>query len=247
MHQRVVQTERLAAVGQMAFQIAHQVRNPLTSLSLNAELLGDYAKTLPEPSGSQALSLVGAMSTELDLLADLTESYLHFAKLPNIERRPGSLNRVVTDLLGLLKAEISHQGIELSVQLDPAVPLMPIDARQLRFAFANLIKNAIESMPDGGRLRIQTLCANEHIDVQVADTGCGIGTGGRKQIFDMLYTTKECGTGLGLSFVKRIVEAHQGTVSCESTAGVGTLFAVRLPRELEVDHGSDESEANSSG
>lgn len=244
MRERVVQTERLAAVGQLAFQIAHQVRNPLTSLSLNTELLGDDVRTLPEPSRSRAFALVQSITTELDLLVDLTEGYLHFGKLPTVERRPGLLNRVVKDLLGLLQAEISRDRIELRLQLDPADPLIPMDPRQLRFAFVNLIKNSIESMPGGGRLHIRTVCSNEHVDVQIADTGYGIPLSDRDRIFDMLYTTKERGTGLGLSFVKRIVDAHQGAVLCESTAGVGTMFTVRLPRESELDHGNGSSETN---
>lgn len=238
MHERVLQSERLAAVGQMAVQIAHQVRNPLTSLSLNTELLGDYLQALPEPRRSEALSLVEAMSAELDLLVDLTENYLGFAKLPPIERRPGSLNRVVADLLKLLRSEISRQRVELNVELDPGVPALPIDARQLRSAFVNLIRNAVESMPEGGRLRVETVSCNGYVDVQVADTGRGVPIHERDRIFDMFYTTKERGTGLGLSYVKRIVEAHRGTVRCESTAGVGSLFVVRFPRELEEEHGT---------
>ncbi|MEX1362602.1 MAG: HAMP domain-containing sensor histidine kinase [Nannocystaceae bacterium] len=235
---RLLRGERLAAAGQLAAQITHEIRNPLSSVALNAELLEDE---LSEAS-PEARELLAKISREVDRLTAVTEDYLSFARRPKPDRSELDLVDELRDLLDFMAPELEMAGIDVRRRLPPGpVPVLG-DANQLRQVFMNLVRNAQEAAldeecdrgPDGERqprIEVEMRCKDDQVFVVVADDGPGIGLSGDDvdRIFDAFYTSKAQGTGLGLPTVQQIVQDHDGAVRVAHTGPQGTAFEVRLP------------------
>lgn len=235
---RLLRGERLAAAGQLAAQITHEIRNPLSSVALNAELLEDE---LSEAS-PEARELLAKISREVDRLTAVTEDYLSFARRPKPDRSELDLVDELRDLLDFMAPELEMAGIEVLRRLPPGpVPVLG-DANQLRQVFMNLVRNAQEAAldeecdrgPEGERqprIEVEMRCKDDQVFVVVADDGPGIGLSGGDvdRIFDAFYTSKAQGTGLGLPTVQQIVQDHDGAVRVAHTGPEGTAFEVRLP------------------
>src|SRR5205807_8689423 len=222
----LLRSERLAAIGRIAAQITHEIRNPLSSISLNAEELGERAP--------QARELCEAIVREVDRLTAITEEYLRFARLPKPQMQRADLNDTVRDLLDFVRPELQAAGVSLELSLSPELPRVHADVAQLRQLLLNLIRNAREAMPGGGRLRVATRGGEGAVEIEVRDTGPGIDPARLQRIFDPFFTTKERGTGLGLAMAQEIAQEHGGQLTCESTAGAGTAFTLRLPAVFEA-------------
>ncbi len=217
----LLRSERLAAIGRIAAQITHEIRNPLSSISLNAEELGERAP--------QARDLCDAIVREVDRLTAITEEYLRFARLPKPQLQRADLNETVRELLDFVRPELDASAVEVSISLSPALPRVLADVAQLRQLLLNLLRNAREAMAAGGELYVTTRGDESAVEVEVRDTGPGIPKERMARIFDPFFTTKERGTGLGLAMAQEIAQEHGGQLSCESTPGEGTSFRLRLP------------------
>jgi signal transduction histidine kinase len=253
-HERLVQSERLATIGQMSAKVSHEVRNPLSSISLNTELLEDELKALPADRRAEAATLVAAIRSQVDVLGAVTEEYLRFARLPQPRPEATALALVIEDLAQFVRGELRTRGIDLAVNVSDSLPVLHLDAGQIRQALLNLIRNAAEAMPQGGALTLSARRINpsngqvvesslpvnhsttrpvdasqEWVEVAVADTGIGVPQEVRERIFEPFFTTKEDGTGLGLAIARQIVMDHGGRLACESTPGGGTTFRLILP------------------
>jgi signal transduction histidine kinase len=225
--QRLIRSERLATVGRMAAQITHEVRNPLASIGLYAELLGDEIAD----RGEEPKRLVSSIISEVDRLTEITETYLRFARLPRPKLEREDLGAIVTGVLEFSRAELSQAGIALTIDVAAGLPEVAADEAQLRQALLNLVRNAREAMPEGGRLEV-VVAAREgagQVVVSVADSGPGIAAAHLGQIFDPFFSTKERGTGLGLALVHQIVVEHGGRVEVDSGEGRGTRFSLSFP------------------
>ncbi len=229
--QELLRAERLAAVGRISAQITHEIRNPLNSLGLNAELL---AEELEERGSAEAQALVGAISREVDRLNGVTEEYLRFARLPKPNMAAEDVNEILGGLLDFVAAEMAAARVEVKRALTPGLPPVLADEAQLRAAFLNLLRNSREAMPGGGTVEVKTrLAPNGIVEAEVSDTGSGIPPQEMARIFDPFYSTKSGGTGLGLAFTLQVLKEHGGTIRCESDPGRGTTFVVRLPTVSE--------------
>jgi len=217
----LLRSERLAAIGRIAAQITHEIRNPLSSISLNAEELGERA---PE-----ARELCDAIVREVDRLTAITEDYLRFARLPKPQLQRADLNETVRDLLEFVRPELDAAGVEVTLSLAPELPRVLADVAQLRQLLLNLLRNAREAMGSGGALSVATRGGENAVEIEVRDSGPGIPEGRLARIFDPFFTTKERGTGLGLAMAQEIAQEHGGQLSCESKPGRGTAFTLRLP------------------
>jgi signal transduction histidine kinase len=228
--QRLIRSERLATVGRMAAQITHEVRNPLASIGLYAELLGDEIAE----RGEEPKRLVTSIISEVDRLTEITETYLRFARLPRPKLEREDLGAIVTGVLEFSRAELSQAGITLTIDVAEGLPEVAADEAQLRQALLNLVRNAREAMAQGGRLEVIVAARTAgdgagQVVVTVADSGPGIAAAHLGQIFDPFFSTKERGTGLGLALVHQIVVEHGGRVDVDSGAGKGTRFALAFP------------------
>jgi len=225
----LVRSERLAAVGKMAAMITHEVRNPLSSIGLNTELLEDEVEGNPE-----ARDLVRAIHREVDRLTAITEEYLSFARLPKPKLAPEALNPLVGALAAFVRGDLAAKKVELKVDLAPGDPIAIIDAGQLRQCLINLVRNATEALTakgSGGTVTLRTHAAGDRIVIDVEDDGVGIPPDVLPRLFDPFFSTKEGGSGLGLALTQQIVKDHGGDLAVQSTVGKGTTFTVSVPAQ----------------
>jgi len=224
---RLIRSERLATVGRMAAHIAHEVRNPLASIGLNAELLGDEIVD----RGEEARRLVTSIIGEVDRLTEITETYLRFARLPRPKLDRENLGTIVTSVVEMSRGELAQAGIGITVDVAPGLPDVAADEAQLRQALINLIRNAREAMADGGARRIDVSVRDSagRIAIVIHDSGPGIGAADIGKVFDPFFSTKERGTGLGLALVQQVVVDHGGQIEVASPPGAGTTFTLTLP------------------
>jgi len=217
----LLRSERLAAIGRIAAQITHEIRNPLSSISLNAEELGERAP--------DARELCDAIVREVDRLTGITEEYLRFARLPKPQLQRADVNDTVRDLLDFVRPELEAGGVRVTASLSPGLPRVLADVAQLRQLLLNLLRNAREAMSSGGSLYLATRSEEGLVSLEIHDTGHGISPERMERIFDPFFTTKARGTGLGLAMAQEIAQEHGGQLLCESVAGEGTVFTLRLP------------------
>jgi signal transduction histidine kinase len=227
----LVRSERLAAIGRIAAQITHEIRNPLSSISLNAEELGERLRGSQEPG---AAALCDAIVREVDRLAVVTEEYLRYARLPKPQLVRADVNEAVRDLLDFVRPELTSAGISLEQRLAEDLPEVLADVGQIRQLLLNLLRNAREAMPGGGAVFVGTRYADGDVFVEIRDSGPGIPPERLARIFDPFFTTKERGTGLGLALAQEIAQEHSGQLTASSIVGQGTTFTLRLPRAPEA-------------
>jgi two-component system NtrC family sensor kinase len=226
-----VQAAKLAAVGEMAAGIAHELNNPLTSVTGFAELVLD---TLPPDSQTRPdLEIVMREATRA---RDVVRRLLDFARQSESTRARVSLNDVINDVVALSRHLIHTSGVELQLELENDLPWVLVDPNQMKQVLINLVHNALQAMPAGGAMKIGTRTAfragRDWAVVSVRDTGVGIPPSEQARIFQPFYTTKgdQGGTGLGLSVTYGIVTDHGGLIEVESQPGEGSMFTVWLPQ-----------------
>jgi signal transduction histidine kinase len=231
----LLRSERLATVGKMAAQITHEVRNPLSSIGLNVEMLEDE---LDEGSGD-ARALLGAIQSEVQRLTEITETYLRYARIPTPELFPCVLRAEVTSCLSFLAPELEEAQIEVDFPDGPdeAAELadVQVDGDQLRQAVLNLVRNAMDALAETGeprRLEVSFGGDSDWVSVRFHDSGPGLEAELADQIFEPFVTGKSGGTGLGLSLTLQIIEAHGGVIHLEAQAEPlgGAAFRLDLPR-----------------
>ncbi|MCA9673531.1 MAG: HAMP domain-containing protein [Myxococcales bacterium] len=228
----LVRSERLAAVGKMAAMITHEVRNPLSSIALNTELLGDELDQLPEGKAAEARTLCRAITNEVDRLTAITEEYLAFARLPKPRLAAEQLNQVASALALFVREDLAARGVALDLELADDLPRALADEGQLRQSLLNLVRNAAEAMGEGGgRIVMATRPGGDGatVEIEVRDDGPGIPSEVRARLFDPFVSTKEGGTGLGLALTHQIVREHGGEIRVTSEPGQGASFVVALP------------------
>ncbi len=231
---RLVQAAKLAAVGEMAAGIAHELNNPLTTVSGFTEL------TLEElPADSPLHADLELVLREAHRARDVVRRLLDFARQSESVRARSDINEIVTDVLALVKHLLHTSGVQIFTNLLDGLPWVSVDRNQVKQVILNLIHNALHAMPDGGQLRISTAhCSRDQHDwlmVAVRDTGMGISPENLERIFEPFFTTraKDGGTGLGLSVSYGIVAEHGGFIEAESQIGKGSVFTVWLPVEAD--------------
>jgi len=227
--EKLVEADRMATVGRLSLKIAHEVRNPISAIGLNAELLGDIVRERREPEMEEAGGLVGAIRDQVAALDALTEEYLAFARFPRAQFEEDSVNDMVTAVVDFIRPLAARQGISVTVTTDAALPPMEIDRTLLRQAVLNLIKNGIEALSKGGTVAATTRRVDDTVEIAVSDTGPGIPAEVGRRLFEQFFTTKPQGTGLGLSISRQIVEEHGGQIRWTSTPGAGATFTVSIP------------------
>jgi len=217
---------RLAMVGKMAAQIAHEVRNPLSSIGLNTELLEDE---LGE-NAVEARELCRAIHNEVNRLTEVTETYLGLrGGKPKLAKE--SLNAIIDDLVGFVRNDLATRHVELETKLDPEDPAGYVDANQIRQCLINLVRNAADavSIKGGGHVVLRTRGAWDHVEIEVEDDGVGIASELLPRLFDPFFSTKEGGNGLGLALTQQIIRDHGGEIQVTSRVGRGTTFTLSVP------------------
>lgn len=222
----LVQAERLATIGKMAAHVTHEIRNPLSAIGLNVELLEEEVARAGE---KEPMALVQAVKSEVDRLSRIAEQYLSVARRPAPRLERERVDDLVRELVAFVQPELDRAGVVTRFDLDAELPEVELDESQLRQALLNLIRNAREAMPGGGEIGVGVVRVGPAVEIRVDDTGAGVPEALRATIFDPFFTTKQRGTGLGLAVTREIVEAHHGTIHCEPRPEGGTRFRIVLP------------------
>jgi signal transduction histidine kinase len=221
--------ERMATVGRLSLKVAHEVRNPIAAIELNAEILEEIVRAQGGAERDDAVGLVTAIRDQVEALDQLTEEYLAFARFPKPHFEEESVNDLLKELADFVRPVATRQGLALHVDLDADIPLIEIDRTLLRQGVHNLVKNAMEALSSGGAITIASRLVGEQAEIAVRDTGPGIPQEVSERLFEPFFTTKPQGTGLGLSIARQITEEHGGELSWQTGAGTGTTFVIRIP------------------
>jgi signal transduction histidine kinase len=220
--------ERMATVGRLSLKVAHEVRNPISAIELNSEILQDILRGAGDDT-EEAATLVAAIRDQVKTLDALTEEYLAFARFPRPHFEEDSVNELVAELGEFVRPLATRQGLRITVETDAAVPMMEIDRGLLRQAVLNLVKNGMEVLSHGGELTLASRAVGDGVEISVADTGPGLSDEVASRLFEPFFTTKPQGTGLGLGIARQIAEEHGGEVRWENRPGGGACFTIRLP------------------
>ena len=231
--ERIIQAEKLSSLGQLSARLAHELKNPLTSIKmiLQAILNGSSAPEMTKEDAEVILK-------EVKKLDSILTQFLSFAKPSRLELRPLNLGHVIEEVLSLMKAEFNRSKVEVLLEIS-GLPEIIGDYEKMTQILINLLHNSIEAMPEGGKLKIgvQEIFDNNQRKVlfRVEDSGQGIPEEYRKKVFDPFFTTKEGGTGLGLSIVYSIIKEHHGSIDLQSQVGKGTVFTITFEERLKED------------
>lgn len=220
----MMKAERMAAVGTLASSLAHEVRNPLNSISLQLVLLSRRVARLGDAADPEIALLVENARREIDRLDGLVGEFLSLSTIDRVRLSEHDLRDIVREVLGLLAPAAQQKGLSLDEGVTEPVPRILLDGEKIKQVLINLVRNAIEATPEGGSIRVSTRLSGDALVIDVTDTGMGIEPG--LDVFDFFTTTKRGGTGLGLPIARRIVEAHGGRLTFESEPGAGTTFSV---------------------
>ncbi|GFO66789.1 histidine kinase [Geomonas limicola] len=223
LREEMMRLDRLASLGKLAAGIAHEVRNPLTGISLLLDDLHDQAA-----AGSQDQLMISKALEEISRVEGLINSLLNYSSPARAEFRETDLNRVVHDTALLMRRPCERGEVFLTLEEQP-IPPFKLDPEKIKQALMNIIRNAQEALPQGGRITISTFTRGEFAIIEIGDDGPGIDPEDLPLIFEPFFTRKGAGTGLGLSITQRIVEEHRGRISVKSDPGSGTLFSLELP------------------
>jgi len=226
---RARESQRLAFVGALASGLAHEVKNPLSTLRLNLRLLEEDLAESGQPGASRMQSRLQVLCQEVERLNDVLNDYLRFARQHQLHPQPANLNDVLEEILEFVRPEALRRNVQLRHRFAANLPQAQLDVNLLKQALLNLIVNAFEAMPDGGEIIVETACDGTSMTTRVTDTGSGIPPEDLDNVFRVYYSTKRTGTGLGLPTARRIIQEHGGSLELQSEPGRGTQVTVALP------------------
>ena len=224
-HEKKVEEEKSGALEQMMEQVAHEIRNPLTSV-------GGFARKVfnklheDDPNRKYMQYII----EDVAVLESMIKQLIELKSMTISMKEPSDMNEVVKDSLKIFEQDFAQKAIQVETELQEGLPLITADKKLLKRAFCNLIKNAVEAMESGTKtLKVTSRVNGDNLELQFSDTGKGIAKEKIKNIFDPLVTSKVYGPGLGLTFALKIIQDHKGTISVESEEGKGTTFTIRFP------------------
>lgn len=232
LEQEKIKVERQAFAGFLASGLAHEIRNPLNAMNMNLQMLEEELQGIPGiQEGSDYGELLGSTKSEIKRLERLVNNFLAYARPtdPRLESR--DVNELLRQVVRFFQADFTRGQVELSLDLEPLLPTVELDETLLKQALTNLLVNARQVLRPGGRVVLRTRAGGDgSVWIEVQDNGPGIPAEAREKVFEVFYSSRGGGTGLGLPIARRIVEKHQGTIELESPEDGGTLFRIRLPR-----------------
>ncbi len=216
-------------IAQLAGGLAHEIRNPLSTLQLNLQLLAEDLQNPETTRERRALVRVERLHHEVQRLHGILENFLRFARIQDLDLRAADLNEVVEEIRDFYEPLASTKSIVIRTQLAPDLPMVELEPDLFKQALFNLVLNAEHAMPSGGELILTTRRDGDHVVLDVTDTGIGMNDEVRSRIFEAFYSTRPAGSGLGLPTTRKIVDGHGGTIRVQSEPGKGSRFSIRLP------------------
>lgn len=221
--------DQYTEIARLAGGLAHEIKNPLSTIRLNLELLAEDFANSDSPRDKRALHKVRVVEQESLRLQGILDDFLNFAKVRNLNLEPSDLNEQVRRVLDFVRPKAKEDGIEIVEYYTPDLPMVLLDRKAFYGAVLNLALNAQQAMPEGGQLVVRSYLAGDGVAFDLIDTGHGMDEPTRSRIFEAFFTTRRGGSGLGLPTARKIIEAHGGQITCQSEVGRGTQFTIRLP------------------
>ncbi len=249
--QETLESERLNALTLLAAGVAHEIGNPLNSLNIHLQLMERKLRKLPASERADLEESVRVAKDEIRRLDFIVSQFLRAIRPASLQTHLQDVNAVVRESVAFLQAEVEDRDILVETELEENLPPLELDRDQMKQAFYNVIKNAVQAMKSGGILRITSVAEPDGVAITFTDTGGGISQENLNKVFEPYFTTKSSGSGLGLLIVRRIVRAHGGEIELQSNEGQGLAFIIRLPRRdrqvrmlaLRDGEGGEESES----
>ncbi len=226
MEEQRVKLEKMATVGELATMVAHDLRNPLTSIRNASFYMKSTCGSLTGKGVQPLLEMTDLIEQEIIYANNIINDLLEFAAKRPLQREKHDLNKL---LEGFFEQNKTPENIRLESNYRAKTPVN-VDSRQMHRVFSNLTENAIQAMPEGGKLTVETRESEHAVDITFADTGVGIPEENMSRLFQPLFTTKAKGIGMGLAICKRIIEQHGGTITVQSKADRGAVFIMRMPK-----------------
>jgi signal transduction histidine kinase len=227
-HEKKVVEEKTGALEQMIDEVAHEIRNPLTSI-------GGFARKVFNklPDDDPNRKYMQMIIEDVGVLENMIKQLIELKSMEISQKEPVNINEIITEALMVFEKETAEKNVQVTAKLLDAPPVLLIDKKLMKRALCNMIKNAIEAMETttAKELAIRDVLGGNYLDITIADTGKGIDKDKIKNIFDPMVSSKMFSPGLGLTFALKIVQYHNGTIAVESEPGKGTIFTIRLPVE----------------
>ena len=220
-----------AEIATLAGGLAHEIKNPLSTIAMNLELLVEDLGPTESPRERRMLSKLETVQRACKSLQNILDDFLQFARAGELNLESEDLNAVVLEFIDLFRPTADGKNLEISPHLATDLAHVNLDRVLFNQVLLNLALNAQQAMPQGGLLELQTSMSNGQVRLDLIDNGCGMDERTMAKMFQVFFSTKLNGSGLGLPTVKKIVEAHGGTISCQSAVGKGTRFTILLPAD----------------
>ena len=225
------QYEELA---ELAGSLAHEIKNPLSVIHMNIDLLSEDLAELESPNSRRSLDRVDIVRDQCERMEALLRDFLRYARLRDIDLLSGNLNDQVEVVLRAYQAQADADGIDIQKFLDPDLPSIMLHSDSLQAALMNLVKNALEAMDRDGELLVRTYTTRDGVALDLIDNGHGVDDNTVLHMFEPFYSTKDGGSGLGLPTARKIIEAHGGRISVQSEVGLGTKFILEFPTPKRI-------------
>ena len=234
LEKRAINSERLAFIGTLAGGLAHEIKNPLSTLNIYLQLLQEELESMTGENSKRVYMKIQVLQKEVQRLEQILNDFLRFARGQKLELKDHDMNEILDEVADFVTPEIKQKKILILKSYDADLPQCRLDSNLIKQAILNIIINAEQAMENGGELMIRTSKDKKYIQIDITDTGPGIPKDIIDKIFQVYFSTKKTGTGLGLPTAKRIIEDHRGTISVQSEEGKGTSFSIKLPTNLPL-------------
>ncbi|MGD9127570.1 MAG: ATP-binding protein [Planctomycetia bacterium] len=229
-------------IARLAGALAHEIKNPLSTIRLNMELLAEDFEEAETPRDKRTIRKIRVVQAECQRLQNLLDDFLNFAKVRQLNKRPSNLNEVLAATIDLFRPQAEAEGIEVLTYFDADLPTIHIDREAFHGAILNLLINAEQALEEGGQIVVRTYTMSDGVGIDLIDNGCGMDSETCSQVFDAFFSTKSGGSGLGLPTMRKVIEAHNGTIFVQSEPGLGTQFSIKLPFPPRLSAGDNKSE-----
>ena len=227
LNQRLV--DQYTEIVRLAGGLAHEIKNPLSTIRMNMELLAEDFREADAPRERRAMKKIDLVQRECQRLQELLDNFLQFAKAHRLNLQPSDLNALVRQVRDFYRPKAQQAGVEIVDYLTGNLPTVLLDREAFHGALLNLLLNAEQAMPEGGQLVVRTYGTANGVALDLIDTGCGMDEATRAKIFETFFSTKRGGSGLGLPTTRKIIEGHGGQITLQSEPGRGTQVTLKLP------------------
>ena len=227
--------KRYNELATLASSLAHEIKNPLSIIRINMGLLHEDFEEIDHPEARRAIKRIEIVDRQCERLESLLNDFLRLNRMSALELISGNLNDQVIQVLEFFETQARQQSVEIKRYIDAELPSIMLDSPTLQAALVNLVKNALEAMPNGGQLVARTRITRTGVALDLIDTGCGMDTNALINMFKEFYTSKDDGTGLGLPTAKKIIEAHGARINVQSEVDQGTQFTIEFPTPRRID------------